>query len=183
MAASSPPDKVPRVRRPRGSARGAPRLDRIDRAILDALQRDGRITYQALSERVGLSPRPCLERVRRLEAAGIIRGYSALIDPVALGHQVIALAGIVLRDPSAATRQRLERALAANACVVALEVVSGEHDYVARVVAPSLADYEALTDAFLGDPAFGVARINTTFVLRPLKEFRGYPVEDSRSQP
>jgi DNA-binding Lrp family transcriptional regulator len=164
---------------PARKARSAQGLDRIDRAILEALRLDGRITYQALSERVGLSSRPCLERVRRLEASGVIGGYTALIDPSAIGHNVIALAEIAMRDPSAATRQRLERALKANAFVVELEVVSGEYDYVARIVAPSLAEYEALTDAFLTDPAFGVARIHTTFVLRILKEFRGYPAEDS----
>lgn len=160
-------------------ARGAQGLDAIDRAILAALRLDGRITYQALSERVGLSPRPCLERVRRLEAAGVICGYTALIDPAAVGHNVIALAEIAMRDPSAVTRQRLERALKSNPSVVELEVVSGEYDYVARVVAPSLAAYEALTDAFLTDPSFGVARVNTTFVLRTLKAFRGYPAEGS----
>ncbi len=160
-------------------ARGAQALDHIDRAILEALRHDGRITYQALSQRVGLSPRPCLERVRRLEASGVVCGYTALIDPAAVGHNIIALAEIAMRDPSAATRQRLERALKANPFVVELEVVSGEYDYVARLVAPSLAEYEALTDAFLTDSAFGVARINTTFVLRTLKEFRGYPVDDS----
>jgi Lrp/AsnC family transcriptional regulator, leucine-responsive regulatory protein len=178
MAASRPSTKPTAALR---KARGARDLDRIDRAILEILRFDGRITYQALSERVGLSPRPCLERVRRLEASGVICGYTALIDPVAVGHNVVALAEIAMRDPSAAARQRLERALRANAFVVELEVVSGEYDYVARMVAPSLMDYETLTDAFLTDPAFGVARINTTFVLRTLKEFRGYPVDDSAS--
>jgi len=166
---------------PLRKTRGARDLDRIDRAILEVLRLDGRITYQALSERVGLSPRPCLERVRRLEASGVICGYAALVDPAAVGHHVIALADIAMRDPSAAARQRLERALKANAHVVELQVVSGEYDYVARVVAASLAEYEALTDAFLTDSAFGVARINTTFVLRTLKVLRGYPVDDSRS--
>src|SRR4051812_8008022 len=61
-------------------ARRAPVLDRIDVAILTALQENGRMTYQALSERVGLSPRPCLERVRRLEHKGVIRGFSVLLD-------------------------------------------------------------------------------------------------------
>ena len=162
------------------SPRRAKDLDAVDRAILEALRLDGRITYQALSRRVGLSPRPCLERVRRLQARGVIRGYAALIDPAAVGHNVIALAEIAMRDPSAAARQRLERALKANPAVAAVEVVNGEYDYVARIAAASLGEYEALTDAFLTDPAFGVARINTTFVLRTLKEFRGYPVEDGQ---
>ena len=155
-------------------------LDRIDLAILEALRRNGRITYQALSERVGLSPRPCLERVKRLEQKGVIRGYTALVEPAALGHDIIALAGISMRDPSAASRQRLERAFAAHPAVVELQVVNGEYDYIARIVAPTLAAYESLTEAFLADPAFGIGRIHTTFVLKTLKDFEGYPAGGSR---
>ena len=155
-------------------------LDRIDLAILEALRRNGRITYQALSERVGLSPRPCLERVKRLEQKGIIRGFTALVEPAALGHDIIALAGISMRDPSGASRQRLERAFAAHPSVVELQVVNGEYDYIARIVAPTLAAYESLTEAFLADPGFGIGRIHTTFVLKTLKDFEGYPVGDSR---
>jgi DNA-binding Lrp family transcriptional regulator len=162
-----------RMRRP-------PSLDRIDVAILEALQDNGRMTYQALSDRVGLSPRPCLERVRRLEQRGVIRGYAALIDPAALGHEIVALAEIAMRDPSAPVRQRFERALAAHPSVVELQVVSGEYDYVARIVAPTLAAYEAMTEAFLADPSFGVAKIHSTFVLKTLKSFDGYPVDHSQ---
>lgn len=165
-------------------ARRAPKrpadLDRIDRAILEALRENGRMTYQALSERVGLSPRPCLERVKRLEQRGVILGYSALLNPAALGHDIVALAEIAMRDPSGAARQRLERALAAHDSVVELQVVTGEYDYVARIVAPSLAAYEAMTEAFLADPAFGIGRIHTAFVLKTLKSFDGYPAGDSR---
>jgi Lrp/AsnC family transcriptional regulator, leucine-responsive regulatory protein len=167
----------PPARLPSRSARTA--LDRIDLLILDALRRNGRITYQALSERVGLSARPCLERVRRLEQKGVIRGYAALMDPSSLGHDIIAHAGISMRDPSTGTRQRLERALTANPAVVELQVVNGEYDYTARIVAPTLAAYEALTEAFLADPGFGIGRIHTTFVLKTLKEFEGYPVADN----
>jgi DNA-binding Lrp family transcriptional regulator len=155
-------------------------LDRIDLSILEALRQSGRITYQALSERVGLSARPCLERVRRLEQKGVIRGYTALVEPSALGHDIIALAGISMRDPSAVSRQRLERAMTAHPSVVELQVVNGEYDYIARIVAPTLAAYEAMTEAFLADPGFGIGRIHTTFVLKTLKSFDGYPVADSR---
>ena len=154
-------------------------LDRIDRAILNALRGDGRITFQALSEKVALSPRPCLERVRRLEQRGIIRGYAALVEPTALGHDIIALAAIALRDPSAGVRQRVERALCAHPSVVELHVVGGEYDYMARIVAPTLASYEALTEAFLADPSFGIARIHTTFVLKTLRNFDGYPAGEA----
>lgn len=155
-------------------------LDRIDLAILEALRESGRMTYQALSERVGLSPRPCLERVKRLEQKGVIRGYTALVEPAALGHDIIALAGITMRDPSSAARQRLERAFCAHPAVVELQVVNGEYDYIARIVAPTLAAYESMTEDFLADPGFGIGRIHTTFVLKTLKSFDGYPVTDSR---
>lgn len=168
-----PPAKLP-------SRSAKPALDRIDLMILEELRQNARITYQALSERVGLSARPCLERVRRLEQKSVIRGYTALVDPSALGHDIIALAGISMRDPSTGTRQRLERALTANPAVIELQVVNGEYDYTARIVAPTLAAYEALTEAFLADPGFGIGRIHTTFVLKTLKEFEGYPVADNR---
>ena len=154
-------------------------FDRIDLLILEALRQNARITYQALSEQVGLSPRPCLERVKRLEQKGVIRGYAALMEPAALGHDIIALAGISMRDPSTATRQRLERSFMAHPSVVELQVVNGEYDYIARIVAHTLAAYEALTEAFLADTGFGIGRIHTTFVLKTLKSFDGYPVLDS----
>lgn len=157
-----------------------PALDRIDFLIFDALRDNGRITYQAPSGRVGLSARPCLERVRRLEPRGVIRGYTTLMEPAALGHDIIALVGISMLDPSTVTRQRLERALVANPAVVELQVVNGEYDYIARIVAPTLAAYESLTEAFLADPGFGVGRIHTTFVLKTLKDFEGYPVADDQ---
>jgi Lrp/AsnC family leucine-responsive transcriptional regulator len=118
--------------------------------------------------------------VRRLEARGILRGYGARIDPGMAGHAVIALAGIALREPSAATRQKLERSLVTNPAVVELTIVNGDFDYLARVVAPSLEAYELLTHDYLADPAFGIGRIHTTFVLKTVKEFQGYPLTDSR---
>jgi Lrp/AsnC family leucine-responsive transcriptional regulator len=124
---------------------------------------------------VGLSARPTLERVRRLEALGIIQGYAARIDPALTGHDVIALAHVFMRDPAAGAHQRAERALAAHPAAVEVTVVSGEPDYLVRFVAPTLAAYEAMIADLLGDPALGIGRIQTTFVLRTLKRFEGYP--------
>lgn len=169
--------KAPNVVGPRTKRAGG--LDRIDIAILEALQDNGRITYQALSEKVGLSPRPCLERVRRLEQRGVIRGYTALVEPAAIGLDIMALAEIAMRDTSAGARQRLERSLRAHPAVVELQVVTGEYDYVARIVVPTLSAYEALTDGFLTDPTFGIARIHTTFVLKTLKPLNAFPVGNS----
>ncbi|MCB8820853.1 Lrp/AsnC family transcriptional regulator [Microvirga rosea] len=151
-------------------------LDRIDLSILKAISANGRVTYQALSEQVGLSARPCLERVRRLEEKGIIRGYAALVDPVALGHDIIAMTGIAVRDPSTAMRRRLEEALCRHPSVVELQLVNGEYDYIARILAPTLAAYEEMTEELLADPQLGIARIHTTFVLKTLKTFDSYPI-------
>jgi Lrp/AsnC family leucine-responsive transcriptional regulator len=155
-------------------------LDAIDRAIVAILRSDGRITNQALSEKVGLSARPCLERVRKLEASGLIQGYGARLAPELAGHAIVAFAQISLRDHSVGRRERVEKVLKACPDVVEVQVVSGEADYLARIVAASLADYEELTGAWLTDAQLGVARIATTFALKALKEFDGYPLGDEK---
>jgi DNA-binding Lrp family transcriptional regulator len=158
--------------------RKAVRLDAIDRAIVAILREEGRITNQALSERVGLSARPCLERVRKLEASGLIQGYGARLSPELAGHAVVAFAQISLRDHSVGRRERVERVLKACPDVVEVQVVSGEADYLARIVAGSLAEYEELTGTWLADAQLGVARIATTFALKALKDFEGYPLAE-----
>ncbi|AOO81399.1 Lrp/AsnC family transcriptional regulator [Bosea vaviloviae] len=151
-------------------------LDAIDRRIVAVLRGEGRITNQALSERVGLSARPCLERVRKLEASGLIRGYGARLAPELAGHAIVAFAQISLRDHSVGRRERVEKVLKSCPDVIEVQVVSGEADYLARIVAGSLADYEELTGAWLADAQLGVARIATSFALKALKEFEGYPL-------
>ncbi len=158
--------------------RKAIELDAIDRRIVAILREEGRITNQALSQRVGLSARPCLERLRKLEASGLIRGYTARLAPELAGHAIVAFAQISLRDHSVGRRERVEKVLRACPDVVEVQVVSGEADYLARIVAGSLADYEELTGAWLADAQLGVARIATTFALKALKEFEGYPLAE-----
>lgn len=153
-------------------------LDAIDRKIVAILRTDGRITNQALSEQVGLSARPCLERLRKLEASGLIQGYSARLSPELAGHAIIAFAQISLRDHSVGRRERVEKVLKACPDVVEVQVVSGEADYLARIVASSLAEYEELTGAWLADAQLGMAKIATTFALKALKEFEGYPLAE-----
>ena len=86
-------------------------LDLIDGKILAELRSNARITYQRLSEIVGLSPRPCLERVRRLEARGVIRGYTTVLDPALASHKVVAISAIQMRDQLSGARERLEKRL------------------------------------------------------------------------
>ncbi|MES2787436.1 MAG: Lrp/AsnC family transcriptional regulator, partial [Pseudomonadota bacterium] len=100
-------------------------LDRADLKLLDLLQRDGRTTVQALSEAIHLSARATLNRVRKLEAAGVIEGYRALISRSALGEQICVFAEIALKDQRQAAIQRFEKRMAQTPQVVACYIVSG----------------------------------------------------------
>jgi DNA-binding Lrp family transcriptional regulator len=154
-------------------AKRAPALDRIDINILAALQRNGRATVQALAERVGLSPRACLERVRRLEAAKIITGYKADIDIARLSRPINVFAEIILDRQ--ARQAGFEQRLARIEEVVECWEVGGTVDYIARFVCPDLATYEELTSRLIADANLGVARIVSHVALRPIRRFGGYP--------
>ena len=148
-------------------------LDAIDVKILAALQRDGRSTIAKLAQRVGLSPRACVERVRRLETTGIIAGYQAVIELRHLSRPVNVFAEIILAKQ--ANRSRVERRLNSIDAVVECWEVSGEVDYIARFVCSDLADYEELTGALIDDGDLRVARIVSHVALRPVRRFAGYP--------
>jgi Lrp/AsnC family transcriptional regulator of ectoine degradation len=155
------------------AAKRPPALDRIDLKILAALQRDGRMTNQRLAEVVSLSPRASLERVRRLEAAGIISGYQAVVELRELTRPVNVFVEIVLEKQ--ANRRRFEKRLASLDEVVECWEVSGNVDYVARFVCADMVAYEETTAALLDDEALGVARIVSHVALRPVRRFSGYP--------
>jgi DNA-binding Lrp family transcriptional regulator len=155
------------------ASKRAPALDRIDVKILATLQRDGRSTIQKLAQIVGLSARPCLERVRRLEAAGIISGYRAEIAVERLSRPVTVFAEIAVEKQ--AHRDRLVRRLTSIEDIVECWEVSGSIDYLARFVCADVAQYEELTSALIGDPNLGIARIVSHIALRPIRRFSGYP--------
>ena len=155
------------------TVRRSPALDRIDIKIMAALQGNGRSTIQKLAETVGLTPRPCLERVRRLEAAGIIVGYQAMIDLDRLSRPVTVFGEIVLEKHG--RHDQLEKRLATIEEIVECWEVSGDFDYLARFVCVDLASYEALTAKLIDDPHLGVARIVSHIALRPVRRFAGYP--------
>ena len=155
------------------AAKRPPALDRIDIKILAALQRDGRMTNQKLAEVVALSPRASLERVRRLEAAGVITGYQAVVELRALTRPVNVFVEIVLEKQ--ANRGRFEKRLGTIDEVVECWEVSGNVDYVARFVCADMVDYEELTAGLIDDAHLGVARIVSHVALRPVRRFGGYP--------
>ena len=151
-------------------------LDRIDRKILETLQIDGRITNQDLSTRIALSPRACLERVRRLERAGIISGYMALVEPRKLGGVLTVVVEVTLRDQKQATHARFEQRTRTADEVVECFLVSGQCDYVLRLACRDLDHYRELTNAWTDDPALGVEKITSKPELQTIKPFRGYPL-------
>lgn len=150
-------------------------LDRIDRAILDCLQQDGRMSNQDVAERVNLSPAPCWRRIKRLQDEGVLRAYVALVDPATVGLNVIAYINISLTDHHAETVAEFDSFVAASPEVLECYSVTGEHDYLLRVVAPGIAEVEDfLMHRLLRQRAVNSA--NTTFVLREKKRTTALPL-------
>src|SRR5204863_3641523 len=113
-----------------GRCMRGPRLDRIDRRILQLLQENGRMTNIALARQVGISPPPCLRRVRALEAAGFIRGYHADLAPEALGFHVIVFAQIGLQSQAESDLQAFEALVATWPEVRDAHMLAGETDFL-----------------------------------------------------
>ncbi|WP_325539127.1 Lrp/AsnC family transcriptional regulator [Ramlibacter sp.] len=158
-------------------------LDRADLTLLDLLQKNGRATVQSLSEAIHLSARATLNRVRRLEKEGLIRGYRALIDRGAHGELVSVFAEVALKDQRQANVQRFERRMAHQAEVVACWVISGRYDYLVRLACPGLDHYHRLISAWLDDASLGIEKIVTNIELQTIKEFAGFPLPKSGRPP
>ncbi len=152
-------------------------LDAIDRHILRRLQLNGRLTNQQLCEDVGLSPSPCLRRVRALEERGIITGYVALVEPEAVGLPVNAFVRIRLDQQDDAHLATFESAVAEFPEVMDCYLMTGEADYQLRVLVPSLAAFEDFLRKRLTRIA-GVAQVTTSFALRPIVNRTALPVPD-----
>lgn len=139
--------------------------DRFDLAIMRALEREGRITVNALAERVGLSASACSRRLERLEAEGAIVGYHARLSPRVLGHPITVIVSIALSGQSERQLAEFEEAVRQCPNVLVCFLMSGEYDYILRVAARDLEDYERIHKHYLS--AFPhVTRINSSFALR-----------------
>jgi Lrp/AsnC family transcriptional regulator of ectoine degradation len=152
------------------------KLDPIDLRILDAIQRDGRITKLALAERVGLSPTPCWMRLRRLEKAGIISGYHARVEPRLVAPIATVLMEVTLASHRQADFDRFERAVRANPEVVACWSVGGGIDYMLKVVARDIDAYQRFVDALL-EREIGIDRYFTYIVTRTVKDEPALPMD------
>jgi DNA-binding Lrp family transcriptional regulator len=150
-------------------------LDRIDRRILAALQADGRLTNQALSEQVALSPSACLARVRRLEREGIIEGYHARLDPFRLDVGLVLFAEVTLKGHGPEELARFDAAIEALPQVVEASHVSGVYDYLLKVVVANISEWTRIGEQLTAGDV-GADRINTHVLLHKPKVFVGYPV-------
>ncbi|WP_436641571.1 Lrp/AsnC family transcriptional regulator [Microbaculum sp. FT89] len=150
-------------------------IDRIDRKILRELQADGRITNQALAEKVGLSPSPCLRRLRKLEDDGVIRGYTATVDQDLYGLPINAFVSVRLTRQTEDEISEFDRAIADCEEVLDCYLMTGTRDYLLRVVASSLEAYERFLKTRLTRlPCVG--SIETSFALGTIKKTAVYPV-------
>lgn len=150
-------------------------LDRRDRDLLRILQRDGRISNQALAEATHQAATPCWRRVRHLEAEGVIRGYRAVLDRQKLGYGVMAFVQVSIDRHSEAEAKRFEREVQALEEVHACFAVTGEADFLLQVVARDLDAYgEFAMQRIRRLP--GIKSMNTMFVLREMTEFPVLPV-------
>jgi len=141
------------------------RLDRIDIAILEALQQEGRMPNAALAEKIGLSQSACSRRLDNLEKSGVIKGYHAEISNAALGHKMTAIVHISLSGQFEKTLSEFEAAVKRCPNVLSCHLMSGEYDYILRIAARDLEDYERIHKEWLtGMPH--VIKINSSFALR-----------------
>ncbi len=150
-------------------------MDAIDAKIVRALQEDGRLTNLELAEKVGLSPSPCLRRVRNLEASGVIRGYTALVDQKACGWPITCLVRIRLGNHSQETVQAFEKKIAETEAILDCYLMTGNADYELRIAARSLDDYEQLVRETI-QKLPGIASIETSFAYGVVKKSRILPV-------
>jgi len=144
-------------------------VDAIDRKILRKLQADARASLQEIGQAVGLSPSPCWERIRKLEAAGVIEGYTVRLNPQALGLSDTVLVQVTLDSHSDNTLEKFGETLAAIPEVIEAFLVSGEYDYLLRVAVKDTRDYERLLRERLYKIK-GIRHSKSSFVLRTLKK-------------
>jgi DNA-binding Lrp family transcriptional regulator len=140
-------------------------LDRIDIAILDTLQREGRISNASLADRVGLSQSACSRRLDNLEKEGVIAGYHARLSNAALGHRMTAIVHISLSGQFEKTLSDFEAAVKRCPNVLSCHLMSGEYDYILRIAAKDLQDYERIHRDWLTAMPH-VIKINSSFALR-----------------
>ncbi|MEO7936163.1 MAG: Lrp/AsnC family transcriptional regulator [Dokdonella sp.] len=150
-------------------------LDRTDLRILALLQRNGRATNSEIAESVNLSPSACLRRIQKLEADGVIAGYAALVDPQAVGLGLQAFVRVQLEKHGSDAVQHFVDSVQSWSEVIACHALTGEMDYLLHIVVSDLEHFsQFLLDRLLNGS--GVADVNSSFVLRTVKQTRELPI-------
>jgi len=151
-------------------------IDDIDRVILRHLQAEGRITNVDLAERAGLTAPPCLRRVRALEENGTIKGYHADLDASALGYGITVFVMVSLKSQAEADLKAFEEHVAARPQVRECHMLNGEIDFILKVVAHDLQEFQRFLTSEL-TPAPNVESVKTSFVIRNALTRPGVPVD------
>ncbi len=154
-------------------------IDRYDRHILRVLQEEGRISNQDLADRIGLSPSPCLRRVRALEDAGLISGYRALVDAKALGLSLMALVHISMDQHTPERFAHFENAIREIPEVIECLLITGQAaDYQLKVVVRDMDSYQdLLLNRITG--ISGVTGVHSSFILRRVIDKTALPINDA----
>lgn len=154
-------------------------LDRHDLAILNVLQKNGRVSNRELAEQIGLSPAPCWRRFRALERAGIISDYVALLDPEKVGLMILAFVHISLENHHADTVAEFDETINKSPEVLECYMTSGEYDYMLKVVAADMPAYETFLSNILMQMN-SVRSVNTSFTLRHKKLTTALPLKSRK---
>ena len=154
-------------------------MDAIDRSILLRVQHDSSDGLNALAEAVGLSPSACHRRLKALEQAGVIAGYSARLDRAALGLKIELFVSVSLISQSNEALEAFEKAVQGVPEILACHLLAGRADYLMHLAVADMADFERIHRNRLSRLP-GVSTMTTSFSLRTVKEFRGYPVAGVR---
>lgn len=150
-------------------------LEATDLRILKSLQYDGRLTNQALADKVGLSPSPCWRRVRQLEESGVIQTYRASLDRRQIDLGVLAFIRVKIDSHSVSEAEEFSRKILELQEVVACYSIAGDADFLVQVVARDLDSYSDFAMSVIRRLP-GIKEMQTTFVLKELKSFQGFPV-------
>jgi len=153
------------------------RLDRLDLKILATLQTTGRISNLELAETVGLSATPCQQRVRRLEAAGYIRGYDAQLDIDRICSNIVVFTEITLRNHRREDFLKFERGIETIPQILNCFLVTGGYDYLAQFIARDIHDYQTVVEDLL-DRDLGVEKYFSYVTIKQVKRAKGYPLSE-----
>jgi Lrp/AsnC family leucine-responsive transcriptional regulator len=152
-------------------------LDRTDRALLEALQENARLTIAELAERVSLTSSPCWRRIKRLEELGLIRAYRAVLSPEQLGYGVTAFVNVMMGDHGQKVVSQFEKRLDEIPEIISCHHVSGRYDFLLEVVAVDLKSFgEFARNVLQALP--GVKELYSSFSLKGLKDERVFPIPE-----